>query len=348
MTLLSVASVLFVSSCRDRIVTTENGKTKEGNEYRIFRQGDNSHNITEGDIIDFHVVIKNPKDSVLQDSYKQGQPIANYKFSEKEGPKAILGMFKMLTVGDSAIFRIKTEVEMAENKANIAKMVAKMKEERALLPDSLRKKTEDRFQAQLTQIKKDEDEMPKFYPAGKFITYVVKVMKVVNPQETEKKEKAELEEYIKKNNLKVKTTESGLKYVITKEGTGKTPERGEVVKVNYVGKLFNGRVFDTSIEAEAKKAGLEQPGRKYEPLNIPIGVGQVIPGWDEGIMLLNKGAKATLLIPNKLAYGMNSPSKDIPAGAPLLFEVEVIDIAKPEKQTPPQAPELKKESEGKK
>jgi FKBP-type peptidyl-prolyl cis-trans isomerase len=87
------------------------------------------------------------------------------------------------------------------------------------------------------------------------------------------------------------------------EGKGEQTTAGKEVSVNYKGELLNGKVFDSSIEAEAKKANLNQGGRTYEPIKFTLGKGQVIKGWDEGIALLKKGGKAILVIPSPLAYG---------------------------------------------
>jgi FKBP-type peptidyl-prolyl cis-trans isomerase FkpA len=85
------------------------------------------------------------------------------------------------------------------------------------------------------------------------------------------------------------------------------------VSVNYNGTLLSGKQFDSS-----DKAG--------KPIDFPIGQGAVIPGWDEGIALLNKGSRAILLIPSALAYGTRGAGADIPANAPLRFEVELVDV----------------------
>ena len=108
------------------------------------------------------------------------------------------------------------------------------------------------------------------------------------------------------------TTSSGLKYKIEEENpSAEKPQAGQTVRVNYTGKLLNGEVFDSS---EGKK-----------PIKFPIGQGKVIPGWDEGIMLLHEGEKATLAIPAGLAYGQRGAGP-IPPNSPLIFEVELVEI----------------------
>jgi peptidyl-prolyl cis-trans isomerase A (cyclophilin A) len=109
------------------------------------------------------------------------------------------------------------------------------------------------------------------------------------------------------------TTESGLMYIITKPGDGARPARGATTSVHYVGRLLNGQVFDSSVA-------------RGEPIPFPVGTGRVIPGWDEGIMLMHKGEKRTLVIPPNLAYGARGAGGVIPPNAWLVFDVELVDI----------------------
>jgi len=108
-------------------------------------------------------------------------------------------------------------------------------------------------------------------------------------------------------------TDSGLYYSITKKGTGTTPPKGAQVSVHYKGTLVDGTVFDSSYQ-------------RNQPIDFSVGVGQVIPGWDEGIMLLNKGAVARFVIPSNLAYGSQGAGGVIPPDATLIFEVELVDF----------------------
>lgn len=109
----------------------------------------------------------------------------------------------------------------------------------------------------------------------------------------------------------VKTTASGLQYVITKEGTGKSPKADSIVKVHYTGKLVDGKVFDSSVE-------------RGEPIEFPLN--QVIPGWTEGLQLMKEGGKATLYIPSQLGYGEQGVPGTIPANSTLIFDVELIQV----------------------
>ena len=121
------------------------------------------------------------------------------------------------------------------------------------------------------------------------------------------------EEALKEITAGFDRTESGLFYKIEAEGVGDKPEKGQTVSVHYKGSLLDGTVFDSSF-------------KRNQPIDFALGVGQVIPGWDEGIALLNKGAKATLIIPSDLAYGASGAGGVIPPNATLKFEVELVNF----------------------
>lgn len=111
------------------------------------------------------------------------------------------------------------------------------------------------------------------------------------------------------------TTPSGLSYTDLVKGTGVAPSPGKQVKVHYTGWLENGTKFDSSVD-------------RGEPLVFNVGVGQVVPGWDEGVMSMKVGGKRRLIIPAKLGYGEAGAGGVIPPNATLIFEVELLDVAK--------------------
>ena len=119
----------------------------------------------------------------------------------------------------------------------------------------------------------------------------------------------------KKDGGKIVTTASGLKYVDVVVGKGAAPTAGKQVKVHYTGTLENGKKFDSSVD-------------RNEPFSFTIGVGQVIPGWDQGVMTMKVGGKRKLIIPAKLGYGARGAGGVIPPNATLLFDVELLDVAK--------------------
>lgn len=115
-------------------------------------------------------------------------------------------------------------------------------------------------------------------------------------------------------------TQSGLKYLQLKPGNGKKPYAGATVKVHYKGMFLNGKVFESSYD--------EGTAFKFK-----LGAKEVIPGWDEGFLLMTEGEKALLIIPAELAYGKkgvkdeDNPKKYlVPPDTPLMFEVELLKV----------------------
>jgi len=145
-------------------------------------------------------------------------------------------------------------------------------------------------------------------------------------QEFEKRQKAKEEEafasleknkqegaqFLKENakSKAIYTTKSGLQYKILKKGDGKKPTVNSTVKVHYTGTMLDGKKFDSSYD-------------RGEPTEFPVGA--VIPGWTEGLQLMNEGAKYIFYIPYNLAYGEQMMG-DIPPGSTLIFEVELLEV----------------------
>ena len=162
-----------------------------------------------------------------------------------------------------------------------------------------------------TDIMRFEVRLDDFYPESEFRFRMIENIKKNYPAETEKAV-SELNAYLEKNGVVAQPTSTGLYYVKTQDGTGEKPSKGSTVKAHYTGCLLDGTVFDTSIE-------------RGEPIEFVLGVGQVIPGWDEGIAMMSKGEKAVLYIPYYLAYGDRDLGV-IPPFSNLVFEVELIDF----------------------
>jgi FKBP-type peptidyl-prolyl cis-trans isomerase FkpA len=110
------------------------------------------------------------------------------------------------------------------------------------------------------------------------------------------------------------TTASGLMYTDLVAGNGPSPVAGKHVKVHYTGWLENGTKFDSSLD-------------HGQPFVFTIGAGQVIPGWDEGVMTMKTGGKRKLILPPRLGYGSAGAGGVIPPDATLIFEVELLDAA---------------------
>ena len=271
-------------------------QTPKGAQYQIFT-GNTGAKIKQDDIVTFQVVQKTEKDSVLFSSYAAGHPV-QIKVQPSQNVADLMDVFPMLGNKDSACVRVPVD----------------------------------------SVFKGHETERPKFLPAKSNIIFVIKVEKVQSLTEAiaernasitkmQQGEAAIAAKYIADNNLLVKTTASGLKYIITDPSNGRKVLAGDTILVNYVGKTLNGKVFDTSLQPEAAAAHLQQPGRTYEPIKVIVGQGQVIAGWDEGLKLLNEGSKATFIIPSNLAYGQQGAGQDIGPFSTLVFDVGVVKVA---------------------
>ena len=109
------------------------------------------------------------------------------------------------------------------------------------------------------------------------------------------------------------TTPSGLKYTDLVAGTGATPQKGQTVTVHYTGTLASGKKFDSSYD-------------RGVPADFKIGIGNVIKGWDEGLMTMKVGGKRRLVIPSSLGYGPMGRPPDIPGNSTLIFDVELLGV----------------------
>lgn len=207
----------------------------------------------------------------------------------------------MMHVGDSASFIVNIDSTFIKTFAQPA------------LPEEFRSTDVMRFEIRLVDCY-PESEYSLRYAAKmkKIVEERVAQMKTDYPDETDNAAR-QLKEYLSSNGIKAESTASGLYYVRVKEGNGEKPEVGQMVKAHYTGKLLDGTVFDSSVERD-------------EPIEFILGVGQVIPGWDEGILLMSKGEKGVLYIPYYLAYGERAAGNQIVPFSNLIFEVELIDF----------------------
>jgi FKBP-type peptidyl-prolyl cis-trans isomerase len=299
-TLLSTAALAMIfASCKD---SQFDGYTKaeSGLHYKFFNQDENGQKVQLGDgIIIRYIITKEKNDSVIIDSKKVSQDGSGYiQFGISKS--SFKGSFEdgmlMMAKGDSAAFIISA--------------------------DSFFLKTNQ------------QTALPPGFKPGEYLKGVIKIKDIRTKKELEENEKKQMEEqqammkeaegkekpalekYLADNNVKVKPTASGLYYIETKKGSGPSPKATDMVKVNYTGRLVDGTVFDSS----------EKNGQPVE-----FQLNQVIPGWTEGLQLMKKGGKATLIIPSSLGYGPRGGGP-IPPYAPLVFEVELLDISAPPAQ----------------
>lgn len=149
-------------------------------------------------------------------------------------------------------------------------------------------------------------------PAEATLTFDLELVSIKDPKAEEKRLAEEFKNEMKDRFPDALQTESGLMYIIEKDGNGTHPEKGQTVSVHYTGTLVDGSKFDSSRDRD-------------KPFEFPIGAGRVIKGWDEGIPLASVGGKIKLIIPHWMAYGANA-RPGIPANSHLIFDVEMLEI----------------------
>jgi len=122
-------------------------------------------------------------------------------------------------------------------------------------------------------------------------------------------------EYVEKTWPEAKKTSTGIRYVVLREGSGDMPKPGDKVNVLYVGKLLNGKIFDQATEPD-------------KPFTFRVRRDMVIEGWDQIIQLMKRGEKRLVIIPPELAYGSRGQPPKIGRSATLVFEMELVSLAK--------------------
>jgi FKBP-type peptidyl-prolyl cis-trans isomerase FkpA len=303
-TILFFAVVVLQAEAQDGFVRTPKGD--------LVKKVTNStgDKIKLDDVITFDITQKTEKDSVLGSTYTMGHPV-QVKIQPSQNAADLMEVFPLLAAQDSACVKVPTDSLFAGH----------------------------------------ENERPAFLPKGSFLIYLLKIHRVqsLNDAIAERNkaldsmrvaESTATAKYIADHKLVVTTTPSGLKYFITQPSLKHKPLAGDTVLVNYTGRTLDGQVFDSSIEAIAQKAGLNQPGRKYEPLPVVLGAGQVIKGWEEGLLLIGQGAKAEFIIPSSLGYGAEGGGAIGPFST-LVFDIELVAI-KPIKHPAAAKPAAKK------
>ncbi len=264
------------------------GFTKfQGMEYKIVKDVPGT-NAKMGDIIEFHLIAMCDTYTLSNTRVQQNGKPAATPVQEAKTPGEFSALFPKLSAGDSVLINVSCDTLLSTIPAD----------RQQGLPPWLKKGNMIVVNLSIVSVKSKEQ-----YEAEQKIEM----------EKTLKEEDKNMQEYFAKNNLKPTKTASGLYYTITKEGTGDQIKSGQTVSMHYTGKLLNGSTFDSN----------QEPAKPFE---FPVGQGRVIKGWDEGVVLLKKGTKASFYIPSGMAYGPQSPTPAIPPNSPLVFDVEVLDV----------------------
>jgi FKBP-type peptidyl-prolyl cis-trans isomerase FkpA len=248
----------------------------------------------KGDYVLFHLTVRTA-DSTIMQTRDQGGPAPSFQVPKTEEEKSmyqnelqkmIYDVLSVLAKGDSVTIAYGMDTIPADQK-----------------PPALADVKEIYYDLVIIDIMKEEDYRRQQEEESK-------KMMVIAEEKVAFAQNVREQYYAGSNAQEVKSTASGLKYIMHEEGSGSNPKTGESVSVHYIGMLKDGNIFDQSYE-------------RGQPIDFPLGVGQVIKGWDEGIGLLKPGGKATLIIPANLGYGEAGSPPVIPENAELVFYVEL-------------------------
>jgi len=283
-------------------------ETASGQKFTVLRKGDGVK-LDSGKYLILSMVFKDGKDSVWNDTRKNGVPAIIQMQMPVPAGDGVLEAVMMMSKGDSIMLKVPAR-SLFQNTF------------KSPMPNSVDSASFFTFNMGLTDV----------LGAEEFQAYQEKMVAKQN-EEYAKQQTEQLsidlgiiDNYLKEKGITAQTTESGLRYVMVKAGSGENAISGQSASINYAGYLLNGKLFDSNIEAVARKTNTFTEGRPYEPYDVVVDASQVIQGWHEAIKLMKKGSKMTVYIPSTLAYGNRKRSEDIPENTILSFEMELTDL----------------------
>jgi len=283
-------TILFITlfSCVDREKVLDNGV-----ELKYFKNG-SGQEIEDGQIVMINLQYFDYDGNELLNKVGN-DPVVLQKDSSWESSGIIYNVIDNLVKGDSVFFQLTTEQFFKNAPQSVE------------VPDSVKNKMISFYCGIQDVMSQNEFE--------DFQRIQYEKMQQEMEQQSNDQLSIDLElidNYLNENNITAKSAESGLRYVITKMGSGENAAPGDNVTVHYTGMLLNGEKFDSSLD-------------RNQPFSFQLGQGMVIRGWDEGITYFNKGSEGTLYIPSTLGYGTSGAGGVIPPNAVLIFEIQVLD-----------------------
>jgi len=271
--ILAISISLGLFACNEGKII----ETPEGDRYILHQKGSGEVKIKDGDMLTLDMKISTSLDSVFRDTWTEGMPI-QVPARKGEFKGSFENALFYLSEGDSATVLISVD----------------------------------------TLFGKLGQPLPPGVPEHSDLKFLVKIQDVQTMEEFQEslkakgeKEAGDIAAYVSEKYPDAVKLENGIYVTTEKQGNGASPVAEDVVTVGYVGKFFDGKVFDES-----------------NPFSFPVGVGRVIPGWDFALMTMKVGQKSTFIIPSALAYGEGGAGATIPPFTPLVFDIELLEIGK--------------------
>ena len=288
---IAVMAMMMMTACGDGYKTT-----KGGLKYKFIENNKDAQQLQLGDIVVGTCTLR-LGDSIID---KLETPDRILMVTEPSFPGHLSEGLMLMHLGDKAILGVSAD--------SLAKRGLQ-------LPPFYKEGTDMRlwYELQVTDIitkEEFEQEQANF---------------MANRQQMLAEEKEALAKYVADNKINATPDEEGLYVVVTKKGKGQKVEIGRDVKINYTGRLLDGKVFDTSVESVAKENGLYNPNAPYQPLAYRVGEQRFIAGWEKGVINQTEGSKVTLIIPSDLGYGPNAVGS-IPPNSALIFDIDIVSV----------------------
>ncbi len=285
------------------VVACSSGKreTPKGYGYEMIKEG-TGETVKVGEYLVVNMLFKDGNDSIWSDTRGNEIPMLMAIQEATPGDEGLEEIFRTLKAGDSIVCEMpaKTLFEKTWRQA---------------VPPSIDSTSNFTFYIGVKEILTEQQ----------MVALEQELMAKFTARQTAKDAEI-IDAHLASANVEAQSTVSGLRYLITKQGKGANATPGQEVSINYAGYLLDGTLFDTSIESIAKANNSYNPGRPYEPYTLTAGTGMVIRGWDEAILLMNRGTKMRVWIPSSLAYGPQKRSELIKENTILVFDMEMMDI----------------------
>lgn len=295
-TVFALFVALSFVACQNDGSGSDKQTTENGFEY-IKHTNSDGEQPQPGEYAYFHAQIRNGDSVLMATRTQQGEPAFMQIPTTPQRPNPVNDVLQLLSLNDSATIIINLDTIPQEQRQPGFKDADNMYYD-IVLTDIL---SEQEHSAKMAESKAEQD---------------AKVQALAGEQEAVAQLVSETLEQYKNGSLgdALQETASGLKYVMHEEGSGAEAEPGKTVEVHYYGVLAeNGSMFDNSYQ-------------RGQVFSFQLGQGMVIPGWDEGIDLLQVGDEATFFIPSELGYGPQGGGRTIPPNAELVFHVKLLGV----------------------
>ena len=299
----TLIGILFLWSCQsdlDGYKTTPNGLT-----YKFHEQNSAGIIALPGDLITANVVLRT-LDTVFFVSSSDLTVPYQFEVLEPKFGGDIYDALMLMGVGDSASFII--------NGDSLFRFDFEIQE----LPDFISGNTQVFMDIKLLNV------TPKEIFKKEKDAYANRTESIL--QEFKEQEQTDLQNYLEEHNISANPSASGLYFIEAEHGSGPFVELGKRVKVDYSAMFISGEIFETTKREIALKNNIFDSVMKYQPFEYNHGDSIAIAGWTEGVSYMREGGKARFIVPSHLAYGEQGVEGVIPPFAPLIYEVEILEV----------------------